>query len=330
MKPMNRKTTAADLAFLAAILVLVLVILYSGHRILGSTVFSPGQEEETHQSKILTRDGVRYFPRQDITTVLVLGIDEFGPVESSGAYTNSGAADMNILLIFDETNRQCHVLHLNRDTMVEMPVLGLGGREAGTYYGQLALAHTYGSGLDDSCRNACKAVSNLLGGIEINYYLSMHMDAIAILNDAVGGVTVNVTDDFSLVDESIGLGEVTLHGEQAINFVRTRKDVGDQKNTSRILRHEEYLNGFVAAFKEKQASETEFILTAYDQVLPYIVTNCSANAISGMVERYRDYEVKEVMTPEGENVRGETYYEFYADGEKLEEWILQYLFAPVK
>ncbi len=328
---MNKKIPVRDAVFFAVILVLVLVILYSGHRILVSTVFAPNQEEaEPHSSKIIVRDGVKYFPRQDITTMLIMGVDQFGPVEDSGAYTNVGAADVNILLIFDETEKQCNVLHLNRDTMLEMPVLGVGGREAGTYYGQLALAHTYGSGMDDSCRNVCKAVSWFLEGIDIHYYLSMNMDAIAIFNDAVGGVTVNVTEDFSQVDESIGMGQVRLLGDQAIHFVRTRKGVGDQKNTSRIQRHKAYLDGFVAALREKQASGTEFILTAYEEVMPYIVTNCSANAVSGMVERYSGYTINEVMSPEGNNVRGETYYEFYADEEKLDEWVLQYLFAPVK
>ena len=32
-----------------------------------------------------------------------------------------------MLLIFDETNEVCNVLHLNRDTMLKMPVLGIGG-----------------------------------------------------------------------------------------------------------------------------------------------------------------------------------------------------------
>ncbi len=327
---MNKKIHFRDTVFFAVILVLVLVIFYSGHQILVSTVFCGTEAEPAHNSKIIIRDGIQYFPRQDITTMLVMGIDQFGPVEPSGAYTNSGAADVNILLIFDETEKQCNVLHLNRDTMLEMPVLGIGGREAGTYYGQLALAHTYGSGLDDSCLNVCKAVSRFLEGIDIHYYLSMNMDAIAIFNDAVGGVTVTVTEDFSQVDESIGMGQVRLLGEQAIHYVRTRKGVGDQKNTSRIQRHKEYLDGFVRALIEKQESGTEFILTAYEDVMPYIVTNCSANAVSGMVERYSSYRINAVMSPKGNNVRGETYYEFYADEETLDEWILQYLFAPVK
>ena len=325
---MKKPKHAMNMVFTVLILILVLVMLYSGLRILESTVFYQEQEETGFVSKTITRDGVEYFPRQDITTVLVMGIDQFGPVSDSGAYNNRGASDMNMLLIFDETAGVCNVLHLNRDTMVEMPVLGIGGREAGTYYGQLALSHTYGSGLEDSCENTRKTISDFLYGISIDYYMAMHMDAISVLNDAVGGVAVNVTEDFSAVDPSIGMGLVTLQGEQAINFVRTRQGVGDQLNTSRISRHQEYIDGFADAFRRKREENAEFILTAYEEVTPYLVTDCSANAVSGMIDRYGDFVVGEVVMPEGENVRGEKYYEFYADEEKLDALILRLFYAP--
>jgi hypothetical protein len=36
----------------------------------------------------------------------------------------------------------------------------------------------------------------------------------------------------------------------------------------------------------------------------------------------------EVITPEGENVRGEEYMEFYLDEEKFEELTLRLFYAP--
>ena len=326
---MKKRKHGKDIVFVAVILILVLVMLYSGLQILESTVLYRGQgTENTYVSKTITRDGVDYFPRQDITTVLVMGIDQYGPVEDSGAYSNTGAADMVMLLIFDEKNQVCNVVHLNRDTMLEMPVLGIGGKQAGTYFGQLALAHTYGSGLKDSCENTRRTVSNFLYGITIDYYVAMHMDAISILNDAVGGVTVNVTADFSQVDPTITMGEMTLMGEQAIHFVRTRKDVGDQLNLSRIERQKEYIDGFADAFRAKQATDTEFIVKAYEEAAPYLVSDCSVNTITGMINRYGEFAVAEVVTPEGENVMGEEYFEFYVDEEALDALILRLFYAP--
>ena len=214
---MEKRQNLKNAAYFAVILILVLVFLISGLRILESTVFSQDSTQETTGRKTIIRDGIEYFPRQDITVLLVMGIDMEGPVEDSGYHRNEGSADMVALMIFDETGKDCSILYLNRDTMLNMPVLGIDGRPAGTSFAQLALSHTYGNGLETSCENTKKAVSDFLYGIQIDYYISMHMDAIALLNDAVGGVTVHVTEDFSKVDPSIPMGRVTLRGKQAMN-----------------------------------------------------------------------------------------------------------------
>jgi len=326
---MRKHKAPGGIAFFCILLILVLVMLYSGLRILESTVFYTGNSPaEAQPTKTVTRNGVDYFPRQDITTMLVLGIDQSGPVASSNYYRNKGSADSVMLLIFDETNEECTVLYLNRDMMLDMDVLGVRGEYAGTTFAQLALAHTYGTGLEDSCENVKNTLMNHLHGLTIDYYVSMNMDAIPILNDAVGGVTVTVADDFSLIDPTITMGELTLRGDQVLNFVRTRKDVGDQKNISRMERQKEYVEGFLKALRSKEHEDINFIINVYDQVAPYLVSDCSVNTLSGMLDRYVDYELKEVVTPEGENIIAEGHYQFHADDEKLDELIIRLFYAP--
>ena len=46
----------------------------------------------------------------------------------------------------DKTNNSDPVLHINRDTMTDIPTLDIYGDPSGSVYGQLALAHTYGKG----------------------------------------------------------------------------------------------------------------------------------------------------------------------------------------
>jgi len=307
--------------------VVLVLLVYSAMQILEATLLAPEQPEQAAPTLTITRDGVDYFPRQDITTVLVLGIDKYGPVEDSGSYQNTGAADLAMVLVFDEKDRTCSVLQLNRDTMLEMTVLGLGGRDAGTAFGQLAQCFSYGRGLADSCENARKTISNFLYGIRLDYYVAMHMDAIPIFNDAVGGVTVEVTEDFSHITDDLPMGTVKLLGEQAVTFVRSRQGVGDQLNISRIQRQQTYAQGFLEAFRAKQAQGTGFMLDAYDAASPYLITDCTTSGISTLVERYGDYSVKEIITPPGENVRGEKYYEFYADPAALDEIILRLFYG---
>jgi LCP family protein required for cell wall assembly len=329
MRNMSKNKAGKGIIFFLVMFVLVLVMIYSGLQILESTVFyDEDRTTENTTSKTITRDGIDYFPRQDITVVMVLGIDQSGPVESSNYYRNNGSADSVMLLLFDEKNEECSVLYLNRDTMLDMSVLGVRGEYAGTTYGQLALAHTYGDGLDDSCENVKDTLQKFLHGVTIDYYVSMRMDAIPILNDAVGGVTVNVVDDFSLVNPSITMGEVTLQGDQAIDFVRTRKDVGDQMNLTRMQRQKEYVNEFLKALRAKEEENINFIADVYDEVSDYIVTDCSVNTLSSMLERFADYSIKEVVSLEGENVIGEEYFEFYVDEEKLDALIIRLFYAP--
>lgn len=326
---MSHNKKRGNVVIIVAILLLVLVLLYSGLQILESTVLHQGAGvQDSTGGKTIVRDGVEYFPRQDVTVILLSGIDEEGPVEDSGSYNNPGEADMVSLLIFDEGQKKLNILSLNRDTMLEMPVLGIGGKPAGTIYGQLALAHTYGSGLEDSSDNLVQTVSNLLYGIQIDYYVTLNMDAIGILNDAVGGVTVTVTDDFSEVDPSITMGEVTLQGEQALHFVRTRQGVGSQLNLNRMERHEEYMTGFMDAMKDKLDQDSSFVFNAYNDVSDFMTTNCSAKILAALLDRYKEYGLGDVATVKGENIKGEKYMEFYLNEEDLDRVILDYLYEP--
>lgn len=325
---MSRKTLW-KLAFVCIALILVLVIAYSGLQILESAGFLLQQDkEETATTKTITRDGVDYFPRQDITVVMLLGIGQWGEVEAAATPNTATAVDMITLMIFDEKTQELRLLSLNRDTMLEMPKLDENGRENGTYYGQLAYSHTYGTGVEDSCENTRKTISNFLYGINIDYYVSMNLDAIAILNDAVGGVTVTIEDDFTHLDPALKKGEVTLQGEQAVTFVQSRRQVGDHLNVSRIERQKEYMENFVEAFRTKAEKSDTFVLSAYEKISPYIVTDCSANVLTGMMQRYSDYEMAEAVSPEGENILDANYYEFHADDEKLDELILRLFYAP--
>ena len=328
---MRHKSKARTAVIMIAILILVLVFLYSGLQILESTVLR--QDEGTlHSGSVMTivRDGVEYYPRQDITVVMVAGIDETGPMVSSESYNNSGEADMISLLVFNKTTETVDVISLNRDTMVDIPVLGVGGKPAGTIKGQLALAHTYGAGREDSSRNLRKAVSDLFYGIDINFYVTMNMDAIAILNDAVGGVTVNVTEDFSAVDPTITMGEITLTGKQAISYVRSRSGVGDQMNLTRMERHKQYMNSFMDVFPVKLKGDKYFANDTYHALLEYMVTDCSASSLTNILMQFSEYQIGEIVTIDGENTKGAEFMEYHIDEEDLDRVILKYLYAPKK
>ena len=134
------------LLFSCLALVLVFAILYSGLQILESTVLFAPREMEVRVRKTITQDGINYYPRQDITTVLIMGIDQTGPVQLSEVPNDGKAVDMITVVVVDEKARNCTLLNINRDTMLEMPMLNDDDLEDGTFFGQLAYSHTYGRG----------------------------------------------------------------------------------------------------------------------------------------------------------------------------------------
>ncbi len=301
------------------------LVIFSGLHILESTVFNKENPEQNPQSSE-AEENTGYFPRQDVTTLLLIGVDSMDKKTDSGMHLNEDNADVVSLVIFDEKNECVNVIAFNRDSMVDMPVLDFMGNEAGTVYGQLALSHNYGNGLEASCENVVRTVEMLLG-VEIDYYASLNMGGISSLNDAVGGVKVNVTDDFSAIDPSITKGEVTLMGDSALNFIRSRKDLGDQLNISRMERHKEYAKGFMEALLAKMKDSSSFATRLLDATDGYLVTNCSGNTLMSMANRYENYSLNEIVSPKGNNVLGEKYYEFYIDEMDLETIVIKYLYT---
>ncbi len=319
-----RRSTLRNIIIGIVLVAFVALFIFSIFKVF-SSMHKVDENTAVGELKTIERNGVKYFPKQNVTTFLIIGTDREGPVKPSEYYTNDVCADVVMLVIFDNIKQTYKIININRDTMLSIPVIGVNGKVAGTNYGQLALAHTYGKGVEDSCVNTKNTVSEFLYGVHINYYASFSMDAISLLNDAVGGVKVNVTDDFSAVDSSIPMGEVVLNGEQAYSYIRSRRGVGSQLNVSRMERHQEYMRGFIEAFNNKFDNNDPEFAVLYSDLSPYMVTDCSSTVMSTLASRYCDYTYEGVYSPEGENKRGE-YMEFYVNPEALDKFIIELLY----
>ena len=269
------------------------------------------------------KDGIWYAPKSGLETTLVIGVDKMEPLEDSGSYNNDGQADFLLLLIFDQDEETTTILHINRDLMTEIPVLGVTGQEAGTITGQIALAHTYGSGLEDSCENTVKAVSMLLDEVEIDHYVGMSMGAVPLINDLAGGVTVTVLDDFSGIDDSLTKGEtITLQGEQALHYVRIRAGLEDSTNLNRMERQQQYLS---ALAKQIQSLGSDYAPPAaeLEELSRYIISDCTVQELQEMARIFSRYAFTEMQDSAGEAKQGTEYIEYYADEAALEEQVLE-------
>ncbi len=269
-------------------------------------------------------DGKWYQRAKGIEAYLFMGVDRRGEAESSGSYNDGGQADVQMLLVLDHENKRFRVLQLNRDTMTDVYVLAMDLSVLGVEYQQLALAHFYGDGLESSGENTVRTVSNLLYGVPIDGYASLQMEAIPILNDMVGGVTVTIEDDLTPVDPTLIQGEtVTLMGEHAMNYVHVRKNVGDGSNLARMRRHRTYMHGFEEQLKAKLTADQTFVMDLYDALLDYLVTDISTSTLTYVAQQCLSYENGGILTMEGESrVGANNFMEFYPDEHDLRRIVL--------
>ena len=270
------------------------------------------------------RVGDREFAaKENIETVLVIGVDSPDAQEAVDSYMNTKQADFNLLIVIDHTNKSYTSLALNRDTMTKIPALGVDGVLSYWKDGQLALAHTYGTGREDSCINQVWAVSELLFGEKIDHYISLSMPAIGFANDAVGGVTVTIEDDFSKVDKTLKQGEtIKLKGKQAENYVRQRKNMGEQTNINRMKRQKTYMSEWKKLAIEKLKGESTFFFKLLGMVSDYMVSDMSANKLSELSNTLSTYTDNGIVETKGEVKQGKEFMEYYVDEDDLREIIL--------
>lgn len=164
--------------------------------------------------------GHTYALREDLKSIVLIGTDEDDSLDLKDT-RNPSQCDFIAVMVMDERNNRLTLLPINQDTLCVVPMLDGQGKTLGTKRQQLALAHTYGTGGRYSCQNTLKAVSNLLYGVPLGGYARIRMDSIPAFNDAVGGATVTLVDDFSKLDPEMLPGEtITLTGSQAEMYVR--------------------------------------------------------------------------------------------------------------
>ena len=280
-------------------------------------------------------DGTTYVPNSDLEVILLIGVDKYGDQEESetesDSYNNNQQADFLMLVLVDEDRQTYTMLHLNRDAMTDIPVLGVRGESAGTITGQLALAHTYGSGGRDSCRNTEDAVANLLYGEKVDHFLAFTMDAVEQINDLVGGVTVTIEDDMTAVSPDWTEGAtITLNGEDALSYVRTRSSLADSSNLTRMERQRQYVTALKSALAAKVETDEDFMTSALNDVSPYLTTDYTVNQLSRLYDRVKNYTDGGIQYVEGEAVQGEEYMEFYPDETALRQQVLQLFYLPLQ
>ena len=282
------------------------------------------------QLKTVEIGGVKYREKPAVTTLLICGIDV--PEENtniSEQYRSAGPADFILLVGIDHTDKKIHQLQIDRDTMAEIDILGVFGNEVGTRVWQICLSHSYGATPQDNAKYTVRAVERLLGGIEVDGYYMIDYTAMGTINDALGGVPVKIEFDMEHIHPEWKKGAtVTLHGNEAQDFVQVRMNVGAGTNEERMVRQNEFMRSAIQCMNKKIGADAGFGEALLTQLQNLSTSNMTTKRLAEELVKSHKYEILPVEHPEGEYMIGDDgYMEFHMKEGAAVDWVLEHMYS---
>lgn len=287
--------------------------------------------EEDSLTDTITWKGEKYRYNDHLSNFLFLGIDTREKIETNVGHADAGQSDALYLLSWDRKENTITTISIPRDTITEVEAYGPGGESLGKSQDHISLAYAYGDGSYKSGELAKEAVSTLFFGLNIQGYCAINLDALSILSDSVGGVTVTVPND-SLEEkypEFKNGSQVTLDGTNTETFVRYRDINVHQSAIARMERQQVFIKAFEEAAKKKIAEDSGYTVKMYSDLEPYMVTNISKDQLLKITQSMTEGKEDTDWTVPGEAVEGEDHDEYHVDDNALYEKMIETFYKKV-
>ena len=279
---------------------------------------SESQEETTNSDKIVV-DGVEYRPNTNIQTILFMGIDKQAKGVDGSRPGENGQSDSLNLLIVDRETKQAKILQINRDSMVDVEVYSVDGVKVRTEPMQIALQYAYGDGEEQSCRLTAERVSELLYGVDVQSYLSLTLEGMSEIADAIGGVQMTIPEDYTAIDPAFVKGAtITMDGKLVEKYVRTRDIDELDSNLDRMKRQQQFMNALIQKIQGMEGQAQ--YMSLYQKMEPYMVTNMTAEEMLALKEYHIDDQTMEVP---GEVIYKDGHAQYIVDNESLQKNVLK-------
>lgn len=298
-----------------------------------ASITAPEEASSEDDGKTIVYNGAKYKYNEDNINILFMGVDRDMQDTGEKVIGENGQADVLIWAALDSKTGHLSLINISRDAMVDVNKYNVEDKYLGTDKMQLCLAYSYGDGKEKSCENTLQSVSRLMYGMPVNAYIAIDYSAIAPLNDAIGGVTVNVLEDLTQSDSALKAGEtVTLHGEQAQTYVRSRNTEVLDSNNQRMERQKQYIDAFLLQAISQTKKNLTLPVTLYNDVSDYMVTNISASEVTHLATLMIQNGVSggDILTVPGEVTQGDVYAEFNPDDKELYKLILSVFYKEIK
>lgn len=294
----------------------------------------PVDAENAPVDTVFEHNGKRYKYNSNMVNLLLLGIDsEEKPDEYQGGCDQ---ADVIVLAALNLKDNKMSLISLSRDIICEIEATDNDGNNAGLIQTQLALTYGYGDGQHESCEATRDAVSNIFYGLPIQGYAAYYMNGIVELNDAVGGVTVTIIEDYPFSKQGqtkhwVEGAKITLNGKWAEYYIRARVEYGVDSNDLRMVRQKQYMLALVNKAIDKVKENPASILKIYDAVDDYVLTDLDIGEISYLATKAAGMDFSgEIQSLSGELILGkDELAELHVDQDALFDLMLDTFYIEV-
>lgn len=301
-KSNKQKKSTGKIVFGIAFLLLNIIMLVVGffvwqaYRDVRSTtdeMYEEAEAQEQHtsrQEKPLDVDS-----GEDPFSVLILGVD------TEEVDSMVGRSDTMMLMTVNPNEERSSIVSIPRDTYTE--IVGRGHKD------KINHAHAFGG-----ASMAVNSVQNLFD-IPVDYYVSVNMESMQQIIDAIGGVTITPPLTFTQGEYTFNEGQpTTMNGAQALAYSRMRYNDPD--------------GDYGRQFRQRQVIESTMRSLAsldsirnYSTILSAMSENMRTNmSFDDMVDMFNNYrssanEVEQVqLSGNGTYIEG-IYYDIIPDEE---------------
>ena len=289
--------------------------------------------DQKHASGVIY-NGNQYPLKYGLMSVLLIGTDRYPEDEQTDSGKGSGNgsfADFLVLLVFDHNRKTLTPIHICADTLCKIP----GDSAENNNNQKIGLAYSYGKSKKDGCKTICKAAEALLYGAPVDHYAALDMEGIPLVNDLLGGITIILQDDFSALGSEFQRGNsVTLHGSEALAYIRQQGQESVDSHALRRARQQHYLDAVIgnisqakglpnlldSSVRETIAKDPKLSETGIKGAADYLCTDLSMSRLTDLFKKAGEYEVLPSVSVKGDYQEGNDFC-FRADDASLWECV---------
>ena len=287
------------------------------------------------KARPLQFEGEHYVYNEDLINILCLGIDHDHALNQDVLPGERGQSDAIFLISLNSKTREMKILNIPRDLMMPVDIYDAEGNYFNTRTMQITLQYAYGIDEEDSCKKTAQDVSALLLNIPIHRYCAINFNAIPALNDAVGGVTVQMASEY--VDHELAKhspmfvpgNTVHLTGGHSFNYLHVRDIHTYASCEERAERQKQYIKGYIGALKETIKTDPKLLFELYSIMNENMTTDIGKMELPSFYFYIDKMDFEDMVVQiEGERVMGELHEEFYPDEDALKRLTVEMFYKP--